>query len=129
MKRVSFLIASTLMITQLQANDSFSSEMSHVVGGAVMAGGMTAVIDSYYPEYKQNRGMIGFEISSAAIVVEQTIEFALHGNASGQLLDIASHVLGSAFGAFVTDKYILAPVMNNSSVEGKFVGLAVQHSF
>ncbi len=129
MKKISFLIVTTLMITQLQANNSASSEMSHVVGGAVMAGGITVIVDNYYPEYKGNRGWIGFEISSAAIVVEQSIEFALHGNASGQLLDVASHILGSAFGAFVSDQYLLSPVIKDSPVEGNYVGLTVQHSF
>ncbi|MDD4855658.1 MAG: hypothetical protein PHQ22_03320 [Sulfuricurvum sp.] len=129
MKKIAFVIASMLMITQLQANNSASSEMSHVVGGSVLAGGITAVVNSYYPEYKENRGMIGFEISSAAIIVEQSIEFALHGNAKGQILDAISHIAGSAFGAFVTDKYILAPVINTSPLEGKSVGLTLQHSF
>lgn len=129
MKKNSFVIAATLMITQLQANNSASSEMSHVVGGAVLAGGITAVVNSYYPEYKENRGMIGFWTSSAAIVIEQGIEFAIRGDAKGQLLDTTAHILGSAFGAFVTDQYILAPVINTSPLEGKSVGLTLQHSF
>lgn len=129
MKIISFLIASTLMITQLEANDSLNSEMSHVIGGAVMAGGITAVVDSYYPEYKADRGMIGFGISSASIIVFESVNMALGANVKGQLLDIASHVAGSAIGAFVTDQYILAPVMSNSTAEGKYVGLALQHSF
>ena len=129
MKKIFFVISIILMTTQLEANNSTASEVSHVVGGAVMAGGITAVVDSYYPEYKDNRGMLGFEISSAAIVVEQTIEFAFNGDAGGQLLDVASHVVGSAFGAFVTDQYILAPVISNSSAEGKYVGLTLHHSF
>lgn len=73
--------------------------------------------------------MIGFLFSSAAIIVEQGIEVALHGNAKGQALDTISHIAGSALGAFVTDQYILSPVVNNSSAEGKYVGLALQHSF
>jgi len=129
MKKISLVIAATLMITQLQANNSASSEMSHVIGGTVMAGGITAVVNSYYPEYKENRGMIGFWTSSAVIVIEQGIEFAVRGDAKGQLLDATAHILGSALGAFVTDQYILAPVINNSHLEGKSVGLTLQHSF
>lgn len=129
MKFYTIIFIFLLGFNTVGANDSLNSEMSHVIGGAVMAGGITAVVDSYYPEYKADRGMIGFGISSAAIVVEQSIEFAFNGNAKGQLLDIASHIAGSAFGAFVTDQYILAPVMKNSQGEGKYVGLTLQHSF
>lgn len=129
MKVYNVLIGSLLIASSVYGNDSFSSEFSHVVGGAVMAGGITAVVDQYYPEYRSDRGMIGFEISSLAIIVEQSVEFALHGNAKGQMLDIVSHVAGSAFGAYVTDQYILAPVVQNSASEGKYIGLALQHSF
>lgn len=129
MKKITLLIATTLMITQLEANTSVSSEMSHFVGGAVMAGGITAVVDSYYPDYKENRGMIGFWISSAAVIAEQGVEYALHGDAKGQALDAISHMAGSALGAFVTDQYILSPVIKDSSTTGNYVGLTLQRSF
>ncbi|MDP3588229.1 MAG: hypothetical protein Q8R58_09270 [Sulfuricurvum sp.] len=129
MKKITLLIAATLMITQLEANTSVSSEMSHFVGGAVMAGGIAAVVDSYYPEYKENRGMIGFWISSAAVIAEQGVEYALHGDAKGQALDAISHIAGSALGAFVTDQYILSPVIKDSSTTGNYVGLTLQRSF
>lgn len=129
MKKITLLIAATLMITQLEANTSVSSEMSHFVGGAVMAGGIAAVVDSYYPDYKENRGMIGFWISSAAVIAEQGVEYALHGDAKGQALDAISHIAGSALGAFVTDQYILSPVIKDSSITGNYVGLTLQRSF
>jgi len=129
MKKITLLIATTFMITHLEANTSVSSEMSHFVGGAVMAGGIAAVVDSYYPDYKENRGMIGFWISSAAVIVEQGVEYALHGDAKGQALDAISHIAGSALGAFVTDQYILSPVIKDSSITGNYVGLTLQRSF
>lgn len=116
-------------VSSVSANDSFNSEMSHFVGGAVMAGGITVVVDRYYPEYKADRGMIGFGISSVAMIVESAVEFAIRGDARGQTLDAVSHIAGSALGSFVTDQYILSPVVNNSTAEGKYVGLALQHSF
>jgi len=118
-----------MSVCSASANDSFGSEMSHIIGGAVMAGGITAIVDSYYPEYKEDRGMIGFGISSALIVAEQGIEVALHGDAKGQLLDTVYHIAGSALGAYVTDQFILAPVVSDSKVQGTFVGLNLQHSF
>ncbi len=118
-----------MVVLNLNANDSFNSEFSHFTGGAVMAGSITAVVDHFYPEYRSDRGMIGFGISSAAIVVEQGLEYALHGNGKGQFLDAASHVAGSALGAYITDQYILSPVIQNSASEGKYIGLNIQHTF
>lgn len=122
-------IISACSILALHASDSANSEGSHFVGGAVLAGGVTAIVDEYYPEYKSERGMIGFEISSIATIVEQSIEYSINGNAKGQLLDAVSHIAGSALGAFITDKYILLPVLKDSSTDGKYVGLSVKHSF
>ncbi|MDD2951148.1 MAG: hypothetical protein PHU29_10200 [Sulfuricurvum sp.] len=128
--KLKFLVVSSLIaVSTLGANEGFNSEFSHFVGGAVMAGGITAVVDRYYPEYRSDRGMIGFEVSSIAIVAEQGIEYAMHGNARGQLLDAASHIAGSALGAYVTDQYILSPVVQNSASEGKYIGLNLQHTF
>lgn len=123
-----FLISACTVLA-LQANDSFASESSHFVGGAVMAGGITAVVDHYYPEYRSERGMIGFEVSSVAIIAEQSLEYAMNGDARGQLLDAVSHIAGSALGVYVTDQYLLSPVIQNSQSEGKYVGLALHHSF
>ncbi|MDP3466107.1 MAG: hypothetical protein Q8R86_10100 [Sulfuricurvum sp.] len=129
MKFYTMVFILLLGLGSISANDSFNSEMSHVVGGAVMAGGITAVVDRYYPEYKADRGMIGFGISSLSIIAFESVTVALRGDAKGQLLDVASHITGSAFGAFVTDKFILSPVVKNSTSEGKFIGLRAGVSF
>jgi hypothetical protein len=112
----------------IYANDSFNSEISHVIGGMVMAGGTTAVVNSYYPKYAENRGEIGFAVSSIVIIIEQSIEYAQRGDARGQMLDVFSHIVGSAFGSFVTDKYILSPVIHKSNNKTT-VGLALTHRF
>ena len=122
-------IISVLSILSLNASDGFNSEASHFAGGAVIAGGVTAIVDNYYPEYKSDRGMIGFGVSSIYIIAEQSIEYAVNGNAKSQLMDAAAHILGSALGAYITDKYILLPVIKDSSTDGKYVGLNVQHRF
>jgi hypothetical protein len=123
------LILSACSVLILQASDGFNSEISHFAGGAVLAGGVTAVVDSYYPEYKSERGMIGFGVSTMAVLVQQSIEYGKDGNARGQLLDAASHIVGSALGAYITDEYILLPVVKDSQNDGKYVGLSVQHNF
>lgn len=119
----------TLYTTDGYANNSVASEMSHAVGGIVMAGGITAVVDRYYPEYRDHRGMIGFGVSTVAIFVEQGVEYAQRGDAYGQLLDATSHMVGSAIGAWVTDRFILSPVVMNSSARGKYIGLEARGSF
>ncbi len=119
----------TLYTADAYANNSVQSEMSHVAGGVVMAGGITWAVDRYYPEYRDNRGMIGFGVSTVAIFAEQGVEYALRGNAWGQLLDATSHMVGSAIGAWVTDRYILSPVVTNSSSKGQYIGMEVRGSF
>lgn len=126
---IKIFIVSACSVLALQASDGFNSEASHFAGGTVLAGGITAVVDQYYPEYKSERGMLGFKISSAAVIVEQSIEYAINGNAKSQLMDAASHIIGSALGAYITDKYILLPVVKDSSTDGKYVGLNIQHNF
>jgi len=124
-----FLMSTLFVVSALNANDSFNSEISHVIGGAVMGGGITAVVERYYPEYREDRGWVGFGLSSAAMIAFESVTVALNGNLRGQLLDVASHATGSALGAFVTDQYLLSPVIQNSSSEGKYVGLTLQHTF
>jgi len=127
--KTSIIILSSLLLTfQLHATESVNSELSHVAGGALLAGGITAIAD-YYPEYKKNRGMIGFGVSTVAGVIDFAIETAVDGNTKGQLLDLASHTLGSALGAWITDDYILSPVVADSKTEGKYLGLAMNYSF
>ena len=129
MRILKMFIISLLVMTQLEANNSVGSEMSHVIGGVVMAAGITAVVDQYYPEYQKERGMIGFGVSSAVIVLEQAVEVALHGDASGQALDALAHIAGSALGAYVTDEYVLSPIISHSAIEGNIIGLNFQASF
>lgn len=126
---VKIFIISACSILALHANDSLISETSHFLGGAVMAGGATAIVDHYYPKYQSERGIIGFTVSSVAIIAEQGIEYAMNGNARGQLLDVVSHIAGSALGAFITDEYILLPVIKDSASEGKYIGLTFHHNF
>ncbi len=129
MKSFKIMFIVFMSVGSVSANDGGNSEMGHFFGGTVMAGGVTAIVDSYYPAYKDDRGMIGFGISSALIVVEQEVEYVLHGDAKGQLLDTLFHIAGSALGAYVTDRFILTPIISDSKTEGTFVGLNLHHSF
>ena len=97
-------------------SDSFTSEMSHVIGGGLMAGYIT----HRYSE-SEYRSWIGFEVSTAIIVVEQNYEISKSGNRSSQQLDMVAHALGSAIGAWYTDKYLLIP-----TIKRNYLGLTVQ---
>jgi hypothetical protein len=126
---IKMLLLGACSALALHASNGFNSEASHFVGGAAIAGGTTAIVDSYYPEYRDNRGMIGFGVSSVYIIIEQSFEYAENGKASAQLLDAAAHIAGAALGSFITDKYILLPIIKDSQKDGKTVGLAIQHNF
>jgi hypothetical protein len=105
------LFAGGLYITPAFASDSFTSQFSHVASGAVLAG----YISHRYAE-SENRAWIGFGISTALIVVEQSYEISKNGNRSGNQLDMVSHAIGSAIGAWYTDKYLLVPVVKRNSL-------------
>ncbi len=97
------------------SSDSFNSEMSHAIGGAVMA----AYITDKYSD-SEYRSWIGFGMSTAFIVVEQNYEISKTGKRSSQQLDMVAHAVGSAFGAWYTDKYLLVPLVRKN-----YLGLTV----
>lgn len=110
MKRYLAVLLAMLTGT-VQAYDGFTSELSHAVGGGVLAAGIT-----YVYRDSPSRQWIGFAGSTAAIVLTESISIAQGHKASSQLLDMASHALGAAVGAWYSDKYWLMPVVSRSSV-------------
>ena len=128
MKKSIFFLCTIIVTLQLHATDTFNSEASHFVGGTVLAGASTAVVNQF-EEYKQDRKIIGFGVSAVYALIDQSIQYAEDGNAGGQLLDLGAHLLGSALGAWVTDKYILSPVVEDSPVQGKYLGCAMAYRF
>jgi hypothetical protein len=119
MKQYGFkhILATCLVLNSLclastcRASDSFTSEFSHAASGAVMAGYITHL----YAE-SENRAWIGFGISTAFIIAEQNYEISKSGKRASQQLDMAAHALGSAIGAWYTDKYLILPVVTKNSV-------------
>ena len=111
------LIVSCALIAspQCSASDSFTSEMSHVIGGGLMAG----YISHRYSE-SEYRSWIGFGVSTAIVIAEQNYEISKVGKRPSQQLDMVAHALGSAIGAWYTDKYLLVPI-----VKRNYVGLTV----
>lgn len=95
------------------AYDGLTSELSHVVTGGMLAGLVTHVARE-----SEHRAWIGFAVSSAAILLDERRHLSNPDRRHGAQLDVASHVLGAALGAWATDKYVLTPF-----VSPKHVGL------
>ena len=111
------LIFSCMLISSppCNASDSFTSEMSHVISGAAIAGYIThRYSDSEY------RSWIGFGVSTAVVIAEQNYEISKVGKRPSQQMDMAAHAIGSALGAWYTDKYLLVPL-----VKRNYIGLNV----
>ena len=101
------------------ASDSWSSELSHATGGALLAGAVTR----YYSDF-ENRAWIGFAVSSAGIVLSESYQISKGAKRSSAYLDMASHIAGAALGAWWMDRYGLMPVIGRQSV-----GLVVWRQF
>ncbi len=85
------------------ASDSFYSEASHGLFGALTGGAFTWGADYVLPEH---RALVGFAAGATVGILGE----ALSRNGFSAL-DAGSHLLGAAFGAAVTDKFLLAPVI------------------
>jgi hypothetical protein len=110
MKRT-LLMTWMLLSATVHAYDGWSSELSHAAGGALLAGALT----HHYKDLP-DRAWIGFAVSSAAGVLVEGATVARGGKRSSQYLDMASHALGSAIGAWYSDKYLLMPVISSNQV-------------
>jgi hypothetical protein len=123
-------LAAALTTSLLTANDSIGSEMSHVGGGIALAGLSTMIVDRYFPEYREDRGWIGFWSTVLITGVASAIEYARdRDDAAGELLDFASGVAGAAVGSFITDRYLLAPILHTAPDGSKSVGLQASYKF
>ena len=109
-----------LMALGAEANDSVNSELSHVIGGAAMGAGFTAIADHY--GYRENRAWIGFGISTGIGIVGEFFP----GNSGFSLLDASANALGAAIGAYGTSEWILTPVI---SPDAGYVGLSFHYNF
>jgi hypothetical protein len=106
---------------------NWSSELSHLAGGTVVAGVSTAVANKYWPEH---RALIGFSVGTAYAIISNTIDYVtLDRTFSSQLEDMAFDTLGAAIGSLITDKFILMPVIKRDHAGSSYYGLVLQYSF
>jgi hypothetical protein len=72
------------------AADSFSSEFSHFMGGVLMGGGATWAVDRWWPEYNENRVVVGFAVGTLGGVIGE-IHDSIRGSPKRfSVLDAAS---------------------------------------
>jgi len=127
MKNTLLLLVLALLASPVKANNSFNSEFSHAVGGVAMAGAFVWASDTWWPEY--NRAWVGFIGSTAVGAISQYYEYNRGTNTGKEaLLDAVSHTLGSAIGAYITDRYFLTPVIIPEP-QGTYVGLTVNFHY
>jgi hypothetical protein len=128
MKKLIFFCFMLLFATQTFADTiNVPGESAHVAGGAAISGIATAIADKYWPEH---RALIGFSVGTASGIIGEGIDRVTNGeDFSSMLQDVAFTTLGAAIGAFITDKYILMPVIKRDQDKGSSLGLAIQHSF
>ncbi len=110
------------------ANESFGSEFSHFAAGAGIAAAGTAIADHYNVE---NRAWVGFGTSVAVSFVLEAVQIAANGSSQvgPSALDFTSNLLGAALGAWVTDRYLLMPVVSRDAQGHRVVGVAMRWSF
>ena len=112
----------------VHATDSFYSEASHFLGGALMGGASTYAVDRYWPEYAENRVLIGIAVATAGGILGE-----VHDSVNGHpkkfsALDAVSCAMGGVAGAVATDQWILTPVVK-SDRGTRYYGLASQYRF
>ena len=122
MKRPLILVLGLLFAGQAAATENWSSETAHAIAGGLFAGVVTYLADrSDAPEY---RAWIGFGTSAAVGVLA---ELAQGDDASG--VDMAANAIGAAIGAFVTDKWLLKPVVKGDDGGLAYVGVETSIDF
>lgn len=109
------------------ATTCLTSQLSHAAGGAIIASAVTATAaDKYWPEH---RGLIGFTVSTAAVIVGEGYEMAKGEKFSSSLQDALAHAIGAMIGATITDKFILAPVVERDAAGSRKIGIVMQRYF
>ena len=129
MNKAFWILCGYLLLTTpaLAAGINVPGELSHVAGGALIAGGVTATVaDKYWPEH---RSMIGFTVSTVVILAGEGIQMGQGEEFSSSLLDIASHTIGAMIGATITDRYLLLPVVERDNAGNAKVGMIMKGSF
>lgn len=127
MNRWLLICCCLLFASPVPAADCVTSETSHAIGGALIAGVVTGTVaDKYWPEH---RFLVGFTVSTAVILVGEGFQVADGARVSSSLLDVGSHMIGAMIGATITDRYFLAPVVERNAAGNARVGIVMRQNF
>lgn len=126
------LVSACLMIAGAPswANDSAGSEISHVVSGGLIAGAVTKFADDRGWE---DRRWVGFATSVGISLVMEGVQVLTSDDRGKQFrssaMDFTANLIGAAVGAWVTDKYLLTPVVGRDAQGHRKVGVALNMAF
>ena len=125
---ISLALTLSLGASAGRANESFGSEFSHFIAGAAIASGATAVAAHYGVE---NRGWVGFGTSVGISFVSEAVQIAANGSSQvgPSSLDFGCNLVGAALGAWVTDRFILAPVVSTDNHGHRAMSLTLRMPF
>ncbi|MDD2582306.1 MAG: hypothetical protein PHR66_09970 [Desulfuromonadaceae bacterium] len=126
MNRWLLICCCLLFVSPAIAATNVTSELSHATGGALIAGAVTAVADNYWPEH---RGIIGFSVSTAGVLVGEGLQMAEGEAFSSSLQDVVAHTIGALVGATITDRCFLAPVVDRDHAGSVRIGIVMQQNF
>ena len=116
MNKISLIIGAILLTTNLQANEAV----------LMLSKGVITPVNNA----KNSKGCFVMELIMSSLVrlARESRDF-VDMESDTQLLDSALNIEESAFGIYVSNEYIVSPVVQNSPSEGEYIGLVLQHSF
>ena len=126
MRRIILLGLALLFTAPARSYDGLTSELGHAAGGMAVGGVTTWAVSELWPENREYRALIGFGAAALVGVLDE-----LHDRQKGygfSARDVAWAAAGGALGAFVTDRFFLAPVASRSQ-SGNYVGVVAQYRF
>jgi VanZ family protein len=88
------------------ASNGFKSELSHFIGGLIMAALVAYLVFKYSYQYKSKSVLIGFLVSSFYVTIDQLIDYVKDGEFLNQLLDFSVHIIGAIIGAYLISLYL-----------------------
>jgi len=114
MSKISLIISAILLITNLQAKEGVSMLSESVIAPVANA--------------KKSEGGFVMEliVSSLVRLARESRDFV---NMDKQLLDSALNSEETTFSIYVSNEYVVSPIVQNSPSEGEYIGLVLQHAF
>lgn len=118
--RAVLLGVALLLSGSAAATNNVYSETSHTLFGVAVGSACTWGADVVWPEH---RALLGFGLAASLGLIEQSTS---KGGFSA--VDAGANALGGAIGAFLTDRFLLAPVVRRDAAHS-YLGLVMAKRF